>query len=92
MAIKLSTDAGGYNITTFIAWTIFLVTWGVTSYPSLVHSQFFVPRRGKPGDEAKLLRVSLVPSRTPLALCAWRAGHGWGEQGRRQNERGAWGC
>ncbi len=35
MALKLSADAGGYLITTynihsFIAWTIFLVTWGVT--------------------------------------------------------------
>ncbi len=33
LALKLSADAGGYLITTFIttfiAWTIFLVTWGV---------------------------------------------------------------
>ncbi len=32
LAIKLSTDAGGYNIHSFIAWTIFLVTWGVTTF------------------------------------------------------------
>ncbi len=33
MALKLSSDAGRYLLTTFdfFAWTIFLVTWGVMS-------------------------------------------------------------